>query len=122
MRKLNYRKIILAIADIFIVAIGTLITNYIFTFFAPAYSQGIRGLLYIMIADAVMCLLVQYSIGTYSKAWRYFRIRDYVACGAGMLVGQFLAIVIFYAFGKDFSKLFFTVNFLVTTFGVLLFR
>lgn len=122
LRKLNYRKIILAIADIFIVAIGTLITNCIFTLFAPSYSQGIRYLLYIIIVDAVMCLLVQYSIGTYSKAWRYFRIRDYVACGAGMLAGQFLAIVIFYAFGKDASKLFFAMNFVVTTVGVLLFR
>lgn len=122
MRKFNVRKIILAIADIFIIAIGTLITNYIFAVFAPLYSQASQGIAYIIIVDAVMCVLVQYAIGTYAKAWRYFRLRDYIACAAGMFAGQFLAIVIFYAFGRDVSKLFFTVNFLVTTVGVLLFR
>lgn len=75
-----------------------------------------------MAADAVMCLLVQYSVGNYSKAWRYFRVRDYFSCTAGMLAGQFLAIVIFYAFDKDVSKLFFVVNYFVTTIGVCLFR
>ena len=90
MRKLNARKILLALADVFIIVIGTIITNQIFGVFAPAYSQPFKGLLYIMGADAVMCLLVQYAIGTYSKAWRYFRIRDYVSCSIGVFIGQFL--------------------------------
>ena len=122
MRKLNARKILLALADVFIIAIGTIITNQIFGIFAPAYSQPFKGLLYIMGADAVMCLLVQYAIGTYSKAWRYFRIRDYVSCSIGVFIGQFLAIVLFYAFGKDVSKFFFLVNFLIILTGTLLFR
>ena len=122
MRKLNARKILLALADVFIIVIGTIITNQIFGIFAPAYSQPFKGLLYIMGADAVMCLLVQYAIGTYSKAWRYFRIRDYVSCSIGVFIGQFLAIVLFYAFGKDVSKFFFLVNFLIILTGTLLFR
>ncbi|MGN1137960.1 MAG: nucleoside-diphosphate sugar epimerase/dehydratase, partial [Ruminococcus sp.] len=122
MRKLNARKLVLALADIFIIAVGTVITNQLFAVFAPAYSQSFRGLLYIMGADTIMCLLVQYAIGTYSKAWRYFRLRDYVSCGIGVFIGQFLAIVLFYAFGKDVSKFFFLVNFLIIVTGTLLFR
>lgn len=122
LRKFKVRKAILAIADIFIIFVGTLITNYVFMLFRPAYSQTFRPLLYIFMLDVVMCLLVQYAFGTYSKAWRYFRIRDYISCGIGMFIGQVLAALIFIAFGKPFSKLFFAVNFIIITIGVLLFR
>jgi len=54
--------------------------------------------------------------------WRYFRITDYISCGAGMFCGQFLAIIIFFALEKSPSKYFFLVNFLISTVGVLLFR
>ncbi|MCH5299086.1 MAG: polysaccharide biosynthesis protein [Ruminococcus sp.] len=122
MRKLNTRKVILALSDIFIIVIGTLITNYAFTFINSGYVQGHRGLSYIIIADIIMCVLVQFAFGSYGKLWRYFRLSDYAMCGAGMLVGHFLAIILFYALNKDVSKLFFLVNFVVTTVGVLLFR
>lgn len=121
-KNFNIRKLILAAADIFIIILGTILTNFLFACFAPGYSQAIRGLWYIIIADALMCFLVQYSIGSYAKLWRYFKLSDYISCGVGMFVGQFLAIIIFYAFGRDVSKLFFTVNFIITTFGVLAFR
>ncbi len=121
-RKFNIRKLILALADIFIICAGTLITNYIFASLHTAYAQELRGLGYIMIADVILCILVQYSMGCYSKAWRYFRSRDYLLCAVGMFAGQLLAIIIFFALGKSFSKLFFLVNFFVTATGALLFR
>lgn len=122
MKKFNIRKLILAIADVFIICVGTLITNYIFTALHKGYAQPLRGLGYIMIADVILSVLVLYSLGCYSKMWRYFRARDYLLCAAGMFIGQFLAIVIFFALGKSFSKMFFFVNFLVTAAGAVLFR
>lgn len=116
------RKVVLALADIFIIVIGTLITNYAFTFINTGYVQGHRGLSYIIIADIIMCVLVQFAFGSYGKMWRYFKLSDYAMCAAGMFVGHFLAIIIFYALNKDVSKLFFLANFVVTTVGVLLFR
>lgn len=116
------RKAVLALADIFIIIIGTLITNFAFTFINTGYVQGNRGLSYIIIADIIMCVLVQFAFGSYGKLWRYFKLSDYAMCAAGMFVGHFLAIIIFYALNKDVSKLFFLVNFAVTTVGVLLFR
>lgn len=122
MKNFNIRKVILALADVFIICVGTLVTNYIFSALHLAYAQPLRGLGYIMIADSILCLLVNYSLGSYSKMWRYFKVRDYALCAAGMFAGQLLAIIIFFALGKVFSKMFFFVNFIVTTVGVLLFR
>lgn len=122
MKSFNRRKLILALADIFIIIVGTLITNAVFHFVAPSYSHGFFGLYYIMIADIILCVLIQYSIGSYAKSWRYFKVTDYITCGAGMLVGQILSILIFFAVHRDVSKLFFLINFFITTTGVLLFR
>lgn len=122
MKQFNLRKMVLALADAFIIAISTILTNYYFTFASPHYSQGYRVLLYIMVIDAIMCFLVQYCLGSYSKLWRYFKPLDYVGCGVGMFCGQFLALIIFYAMDKSPSKYFFLVNFLISTTGVLLFR
>ena len=122
MKRFNIRKLILAVADVFIICIGTLLTNYLFSLFETAYAQPIRGISYIMIADSIICILVLYSLGMYSKMWRYFKLRDYGLCVAGFFIGQLLAIVIFFALGKQFSKLFFLVNFFVTATGAVLFR
>ena len=122
MKNFNVRKLILAFADIFIIIVGTLITNSIFHFIAPSYSHGFFGLYYIMIADVILCGLIQFSLGSYAKSWRYFKLTDYVICGAGMFAGQPLAILIFFMVHRDVSKLFFLINFVVTTAGVLLFR
>lgn len=122
LRKLNTRKLILALSDIFIIVIGTLITNYLFNFINKGYVQGHRGLSYIIIADIIMCVLVQFALGSYGKLWRYFKLSDYAMCATGMFVGHFLAIILFYALNKDVSKFFFLINFAVTTIGVLLFR
>ena len=122
MRTMSIRKIILMISDIFIIIFGTILTNTFMGIFAPEYFQVARRLVYILFADVVFCILIQYSIGTYSKLWRYLRVRDYLFCTLGMLAGQFLAIVLFWVFRRDVSKLFFLINFCVTTFGVLAFR
>ncbi len=122
MKNFNYRKLVLALSDIFIIVIGTLITNFFFSLVAPAYVQGAKGLGYIIIADIIMCVLVQFAFGCYSKLWRFFKLRDYAVCAAAMFIGELFSIVMFVVFGKQFSKLFFLTNYIITTFGVLSFR
>ena len=128
MKKFNIRKVILAVADIFLIVVGTMFTNIIFRglgsmqLISPSYAQPDRGLIYIMVADSIICFLVQFSIGSYSKAWRYFGLSDYLTCAGGMAAGELLALVIFIALGKPFSKFFALINFFVTTVLVLLFR
>ena len=122
MRELTWRKIFLALADAFFIAFGTLSTNFIFERFLPQYSLSFSRLIYIAFIDIIICFLVQYAIGSYSKAWRKFKLFDYGLCAAGMAIGQFITLMIFYALGKSPSKLFFLLNFIVITTGALLFR
>lgn len=121
-KSFNIRKLILAVADAIFIAAGTFITNWIFQHISPAYTQGIRGLYYIIIANVILCFLVQFAVGSYSKTWRYFGLKDYAACACGMLAGQVLSYIIFATLNKVPSKLFFIVNFVVITALALLFR
>ena len=122
MNKLNARKIILALIDALFIFIGTFATNWIFSITNPAYTQAVRGLCFIAIADIILCFLVQFSIGSYSKTWRFFNYKDYLSCACGMLAGQILSFVIFSVLQKGPSRLFFLVNAIVITSLVVLFR
>lgn len=122
MRKITWRKIFLALADMLFISICTLITNYIMSRVLPNYSVGYRDLLYIIILDSILCVLVLYAIGAYSRAWKSINYRDYIFCGAGMFAGQFLAILILFVLNKEPSKLFFLVNFILIAAASILFR
>lgn len=122
MRNLTGRKLLLAITDVIFIVFGTILTNTLFMNFSPAYANGFRGLIYIMVVDAMLCFLVQYALGSYSKTWRSFKAVDYVLCAAGMFLGQAMSMVIFYVLGKGPSKLFFLIDFVIITAAALLFR
>ena len=108
--------------DMLFILIGTFATNGFFQLFNPAYTQGIKGVYYIIIADIILCFLVQLGIGSYSKTWKYYGLKDYLTCAGGMLAGQLFSFVIFSVLQKGPSKLFFVVNFVVITLLAVLFR
>ncbi len=120
-KRLNIRKLILAFSDAFFIAFGSLITDWLFMKYAPYYHSE-KILLYIIASDIVLCLLVQFAIGSYSKTWRLFGIKDYLTCAAGMFVGQLLSLLFFWIFQRSSSRLFFAVNFVIITSLVLIFR
>lgn len=122
MRGFNVRKLFLAFMDALFVFVGTFATNWFFSLVAPAYTQGSRGLLYICVTEIILCFLVQFVVGSYSKTWHYYGLKDYIICAAGMFGGQFLSYLIFFALQKWPSKLFFLVNFVVITAMAILFR
>ena len=122
MRGFNVRKLFLAFMDALFIFVGTFATNWIFSMVAPAYTQGSRGLLYICVTEIILCFLVQFVVGSYSKTWHYYGLKDYIICAAGMFGGQFLSYLIFFALQKWPSKLFFLVNFVVITAMAILFR
>lgn len=86
MRKINLRKAILAIADIFIIVIGGILTNYLFTLFWNSVIEP-RGFLYYIILVLICCEFFIFAFGAYSRMWRYLNIKDYLACGVGVLLG-----------------------------------
>lgn len=122
MRALNGRKLLLALSDVFFIVFGTIITNLIFSRYFPYYSNGYRVILYVAVVDSILCMLVLYAMGAYSKGWRAFKWKDYLFCALGMAIGQGMSLLIFYVLGKPVSKLFFLFNFIIITAAVLLFR
>lgn len=121
MRKINFRKLVLAIADVFIIVISGIVVNYLLSlFFGDALAS--RALLYNIVIDLLVCVLFMYIAGGYARLWRYFNLKDYGFClGAmfsGFCVGEILTMIL----GIHQPLKFLVPYFVVATAGVLLFR
>ena len=122
MKKFNYRKLVLAVADIFIIIVSGIVTNYIFSLIFPVATVASRGLLYSIVFDLIMCIFFMFAVGAYTRLWRYFNIKDYIACGFAMLSGFASAYIISLILQVPQNLIFVLSYFIVATFGVLLFR
>ncbi len=122
MRKINYRKLVLAIADIFIIIVSGIMSNYLLTFILPTAVQGNRGLLYSIVFNLVMCVFFMYVAGGYSRLWRYFNKKDYAVCTLAMLGGFLGGFIAYMVLRVHFNLIFTVVYFIISTAGVLLFR
>ena len=122
MKKINYRKLVLAAADVFIMIISGLIANFILSLIGSIGAEASRGLLYYIIIDLFACIPTMYLFGSYSRLWRYFKIKDYIFCGfamtAGFLVGYFITTFLQVPQRIIFALTYYT----IATIGVLLFR
>lgn len=122
MQKINYRKLVLAIADIFIIIISGIISNYIISLIAPAWVFESRALLYAVIINLMMCSFMMLIFGAYSRLWRNFNIKDYMFCVIAMGIGFAIAEIILLILGVYQNIVFLITYFLIATIGVCLFR
>ena len=120
--KLNYRKLILLLADIFIISVSGVILNYILSLVGWIGPEGSRGLLYFIILNDLTCVLMLLVSGAYNKLWRYFNIRDYIISGASVAVGFAMSYGILLLLGHRPRKIFWALFFVIASWGVLLFR
>ena len=129
MKKLNYRKILLMLADAFIITMMSLISNAIVALFAiitvessegiavqPVRIAGIIGL------NVMFCFFVLFVLGAYNKAWRYLKKSDYLLCGAGVVIGLTLAALFANFSDHDETLPYFFLNLVMTTGAILGFR
>ena len=49
MKKINYRKLILALADVFIIVVSGIVLDFAMSLIFPELSEASRGLLYTII-------------------------------------------------------------------------
>ena len=116
MKKFNYRKLILMLADIFIIAVSGIILNYflelfntmkVVTFDKVIYygPDASRGLLYYLIITVICCVFMMMLTGSYSRAWRYINVKDYLVTGASMLAGFVLSYLILFFYCTEKSSL-----------------
>lgn len=87
MKKINLRKMFLALADVFIIVVSGILANYILSLVGYIGTASSKGLLSYIVIDLVMCLFTLYISGTYSKLWRYFNAKDYIVCGIAIFRG-----------------------------------
>lgn len=94
LKKFRYRKIALAVADGFIIAISALIADFLLIM---ANSGLSRGNLTVSIAvGTISCLAALALCGAYDKLWRYFNRKDYLSCVFGVAAGIAAAYVFIY--------------------------
>ncbi len=121
MRKVNLRKLVLAVADIFIIVISGILSNYLLSLFGMT-ALASRELLYAIVLNLLVCILFMFVAGGYSRLWRYFNFKDYGIClGAmfgGFLVGKILTMILELRQSVSFGFLYFV----IATTGILLFR
>ena len=122
MKKINYRKLVLALADVFIIVVSGIVLNYGLSLVFPKISEANRGLLYTIILSLAICMLLLFGVGAYRRLWRYFNFKDYLVCGVAMLAGFVLSGIIMFVLQIRQSFLFIALYALFATGGVLLFR
>lgn len=122
MHRINYRKLVLAIADVFIIITSGIISNFLLSLISSDIVFAGKELLYAVVIDLIMCVFMMFFFGAYSRLWRNFNIKDYVSCIISMGIGFALAEVIMLIFEIRQNIVFLITYFLVATIGVCLFR
>ena len=120
LQNFNKRKLLLALADAFMVVVSALFANFILS----ALSKPISGRhqLECMVICAFFCVASMTFCGLYSKMWRYFRIRDYLFCIVGALSGFLLSYSVIYLMTSQFYPVFTALHVSISIIGIVVFR
>lgn len=111
----KFRKIALAIADAFIIAISSMITGYMI-----GESRKVIGIS--VVISTICCLLALFVCGAYSKLWRYFKSKDYLSCVYGVLIGMSLSCVIYAVVVDKVYLKYSIIHAVISIIGICLFR
>ena len=122
MGKFNFRKIILLLADIFIIIVSGVTLNYVLSLTKIISAEASGLLFYYMLISVLCCMLFMLLFGSYTRLWRYFNIRDYVMCAVAMTLGFAMSYGVLVLIKMPPRKIFFVLFYLIATAGVLLFR
>ena len=120
--KYNYRKVVLLLADIFIIITSGVLLNYALSLIGWIGPESSKGLLYYMIVNILTCVLSLVVCGAYTRLWRYFNIKDYIICGAAMAGGFTIGFLLLFLLDRRPRLIFWGLFFLTATVGILLFR
>lgn len=113
---------LLALADVFIIIISGLITNFVLSLLGSISEEASRGLFYYIIIDLIMSAFALFVSGTYSKLWRYFNAKDYFVCGTAVFIGLALGYFVSWLLGIPQQLVFTLLYFMVAVIGILAFR
>lgn len=111
----TFRKIALSVADMFIIIMAAVLTN---TFL----MESRKYLLQTAVLGIICCFFALFFCGAYTKMWRYFKLKDYISCVAGIIVGISASTVIYYVITNKLMINYALVHASWSLIGVCLFR
>lgn len=120
LKKFRYRKIALAVADGFVIAISALIADFLFMIAGSGLSRG--NLTVSIAVGTISCLAALALCGAYDKLWRYFNRKDYLSCVFGVAAGIAAAYVFIYISCGYIPVIYTLVHCLTSIIGICLFR
>ena len=120
LQKFKYRKMLLAFADAFIVAVSAPISNSIMS--AMEAGIGHRMVFASTFVSVIGCLLGLAFFGAYNKLWRYFNRKDYLSCVFGVLFGTVISCTVAYLILSRIPLSYYTLHTLLAVGGVCAFR
>ncbi|WP_295218792.1 nucleoside-diphosphate sugar epimerase/dehydratase [Ruminococcus sp.] len=119
-KKFQFRKIVLAVADGFIVVIAALLSNFVLTELGHGITQ--HSMVISIIVSVFCCVAAQFVFGAYGKLWRYFNAKDYLSCVYGIGTGILAASIFVYVIRGNLPVLYAVLHGLTAIAGVCLFR
>ena len=116
----THRKMLLAVADAFILVASSLIVNFLLSLFGCGIPAS--DLMVPIVIGTICCFAFLFICGAYSKMWRYFRSKDYLSCVFG--VGCGLAVTCLFAaiLDKKIPFVFTVTHMIAAILGICLFR
>ena len=120
LKKFKYRKMILALADAFIIGIAALISNFILSAFDFGIST--HSLTISIIMSVISCGICLLAFGAYNKLWRYFNFKDYLSCVYGVVLGIAIASLFSGIIKGSVPFAYVTLHCVVSLVGICLFR
>ena len=119
-KKFQFRKIVLAVADGFIVVIAALLSNFVLTEFGYGITQ--HNMVISITVSVFCCVAAQFMFGAYSKLWRDFNAKDYLSCVYGIATGVLAASIFVYVIRGNLPVLYAVLHGVTAIIGVCLFR
>lgn len=120
LKKFRYRKIALAVADGFIIAISALIADFLLMIAGSGLSR--RELTISIVIGTISCLATLALCRAYDKLWWYFNRKDYLSCVFGVAAGIAVTYVVTYI-SRGYVPIIYTfVHCLTSIIGICLFR
>ena len=122
MKNFNYRKLVLMLADIFIIVVSAILLNFILSVTKVIGPESNRYLLSYIVIYLVTCVMMMLAFGSYSRMWRYFNVNDYILTILAMTLGFATGYAILKILGVPTRLVFTGLYYICATLGVVLFR
>lgn len=123
--KFNLRKLVLAVADMFIISVSALLANFLLPLSGNLPISTSRMVMQTSLA-VLVGLLGLLACGAYSKMWRYFKASDYISCLLGVTFGMVIVLLIaimgLFHFETSGFFIFWIMEYIFSVAGVMLFR